>query len=242
VEHLSINLIEGSISDIVKFYILKKDNINIKEKQEIFKDDNFLLDDAAIFLRILDKNILNISDNYINNYKQLEKILSVIKENIPKIINFEEGINKILEEYSPKLFDSDLDSGFIKMSIKPINFVKQEYSAEKLKDNLEKLKIFYKKLLSKNGRLNGGIGQNNLKIKLGFMFEYFELSDSLLNITTKTISDINDYQKYQEIQVNYISKIPYNIVSDIEKLYPLNNEQLEKFIKHVNEFIGNENK
>ena len=238
---LNIHLINGSISNIIKFYILNKDNINIKEKQEIFKDNDSLLDNVAIFLRNLDKKILNISDDYINNYKQLEKIILVRNENIQKISELERDINEILKNSNPKIAGWDLDVDIIKTSVKSTFLMNQTSDVEKLKDNLEELEVFHKNLLSNYGKYNGSVNQYNLIIKSGSMFEYFELSDSLLNTTTKLISDIDDYQKYQEIQPN-LSKIADNIVSDIEKLCSLDNKRLKIIIKHVNKFIGNEDK
>jgi len=241
-EQLSIHLINGSIFNIIKFYILNKDNIKIKEKQEIFKDNYSLLDNVAIFLRILDKNIQNISDDYINNYKQLEDIVLVGNKNILKISNFEQDINKILEKNNPKIDGWNLDIYIMKIPVKSIFLTNQKSCIEELKNNLEELEIFHKHLLSNYGKYNGSFNQDNLKIKSGFMFKYFELSDLLLDTTTILISNINDYKEYQKIQDNHnqeLYKIANNIVYDIGKLCSLDNELLKIIIDDINKFIDN---
>lgn len=241
-EQLNIHLINGSIFNIIKFYILNKDNINIKKQQQKFKDNYTLLDNVAIFLRILDKNILNISDDYINNFKKLENIVSIGNDNILKISNFEQKINKILEKDNPKMSGWDLDIYLMKIPVKSIFLINQKNSTEKLKDNLEELEIFHKNLLSNYGKYNGDFNQDNLKIKSGFMFQYFELSDLLLDTTTILIRNINDYQEYQKNQDNYsqeLYKIANNTVYDIQKLCSLDNELLKIIIDDVNKFIGN---
>jgi hypothetical protein len=240
---LNIHLINGSIFNIIKYYILNKDNIKIKEKQEIFKNNCSLLDKVAIFIRILDKNILNILDDYINNDKQLVGLEDIINENIQRIGELERDINKILEKSNPKIDGWDLDIYIMKIPVKSIFLINQKNSTEKLKNNLEELEIFHKNLLSNYGKYNGSFNQDNLKIKSGSMFEYFELSDSLLNTTRKLISNIDDYQKYHKNQDNYNKEL-YNIanttVYDIGKLCYLDNKLLEVIIDDVNKFIGNE--
>jgi len=234
------------IYDVVEFYVLNKDKINIKEKEEMHKSKHSLLDNAAIFLRILDKNMSNISREYMSNHEKIKEILAKIDKNWQTVYEDQKSIDSLMEIDVVKLKDDDMpvfglhDCGLLGNKIQTI-FIDSEQSLDS-KEKLEKLKEFYTNLLLNHGRCIGNAQQFNLKIKSGCMFQYFKLSDKLIDTTTKLINYLNEYKEYREIQNNYnqeLSNITKNIEQEITELYSLDENSFKKIINDVNEFIGN---
>ncbi|QFR42827.1 hypothetical protein [Sulfurimonas xiamenensis] len=244
-EEIKINLVYGGIYDIIKCYILNKNNINLKAKQEEFKDNHSLLDNVAIFLRVLDKNLLDIQATYSENYNCLQETELIINDNIKQISDLEQNINQLLEQNNPKIDGWDLNIPTLRFSAQSVYFVEKTSDSKTLEAILHKIENFQSKLLTNYGKYDGCMKEDNLVIKSGSYFEYFTLSDSLLALTAKTLKKLEEYIKYEKDQEKNNQKlyeVLNNVVIDIGKLYNLDNKFLTIIINDVRKFLGIENK
>jgi hypothetical protein len=218
--------------------MLNSESIDFKKSQEEFKEKFDLLDNSAIFLRIMNKNLENeFLEKYIKIHTQIGKDIEEENNIINEIRKLEKKINDILVlDNSPK--ELGLNSLSLMGQKVKTNFLDDQVTMK----SLESLANFNTVLLSNHGRYTGKPNEKNLKIKSGYMFQYYKLSDLLLSKTNKLISKVQEYKdnakKKEELRQN-IYPISSKIVSDLDNLIHLNNELLKNIIEDVNNFIGN---
>jgi hypothetical protein len=239
-EQISINLM-NIFTNIIKYYIQNKKTIDIDKNIEKYKENAGLLDNNAIFLRILDKHLINFNTNqYLDDLIKYENMKINGNENIKKLIDNETKIVNLLEEYKVNIGGFDLGIETFKIPIKK-EFLNNIDNLNELEKSLIKLQEFHKNLLNNYGKFNGNMHQDNLMVKKGKMFEYFKLSDSLLKNTNIILKDINDYSKLnKDIKThnNTFNEISKKAIIDISELYELDNDLLQKIEKDISVFFN----
>ncbi len=241
-ERLSLNLIHGSIYNIIKFYILNSGTIDYEKSKKKFQDNFNLLDNSAIFLRITNQNLdSDFVENYKKNHLQIEKDREEKNKIINEVKKLEKKINNIIISYdyesnkSSKILGLD-SSLLIGQEVKTI-FLNDEINIK----SLENLKKFHTVLLSNHGRYIDKPNEKNFNIKTGHMFQYYELSDLLLSEINKLISkfqeyenNINEKEKFKQSIYSILDKI----INDLNSLTTLNDELLKSIINDVDVFLG----
>jgi hypothetical protein len=82
INNISRNSMEIFI-DVIKCYIENKSNIDIDKQIKEHKDNNDLLDKTAIFLRILDKYLIDFDiGEYLKNVSKYKDIKGIIEQKI----------------------------------------------------------------------------------------------------------------------------------------------------------------
>jgi len=241
--NLNPNLINGGIYHIVEFFMLNSESIDFEKSQEEFKNKFYLLDNSAIFLRIMNKNLEN---EFLEKYKKIHTQIGKDREEenniINEIKNLEKKINDILD-----LDNDESDNSPKVLGLNSLLLMGQEVKTIFLNDevnikSLESFKEFHTALLSNHGRYLGKPNEKNMKVKSGYMFQYYKLTDLLLSKTNKLILKVQEYEDNakikEELRQNLYS-ISNKIVSDLDNLTDLDNELLKNIIEDVNNFIGN---
>lgn len=239
-----LNLINRRIDYIIKHYILNKASVDIEKNRMLFKDKPDLLDNIAIFLRILDENIieeLEPTDTYINHDKSFNELKSKIINDINEIISIEQEISNMLEKVIDKPIESDLGYFKFYVDVKTLFITNgKNNSIETLENELVKLQDFHKKLLSYYGKFYSKKNEYDLKIKQGLMSRYFELGDLILVKVEAIKKEIENYKIYVEEEKKYTDKISTinNIV--LLKIADICNQKddlFTTFINDIKEFI-----
>ena len=248
---LSIYHFGESIVKIIKNIIEKGESIDLNDLRRKFEDNNDLLDNidnidnidnVAIFLRILKSHLVKFDiKQYLKDYNSCVQIELEYKNNLEKLKNLENQINDLLEEFQDDLGSFSLGFKPMRMSVKE-KFLKKMYfcKEDELKEQIHKLENFYRNLLDNYGRLNTDMDQYNLRVKKGKMFEYFELSELLLNtipIVRTKIKESKSYKKIIEMHEKKLYKISNQVITDLNKLFVVNNQNLEILIKDTNIFL-----
>lgn len=241
-EKISINLM-GIFINAIKHYIQNKDDIdiNIDSNIEKYKNSTDLLDNTAIFLRILNRHLTDFDiGKYLEDLEKYESIQVEGNQNIAKLIDNEKKVISLLEEYKVNTLGFDLGIKLFKIPIKK-EFLNNIGNLNELEKSSIELQEFHKNLLNNYGKLNGNMHKNNLMVKKGKMFEYFKLSDSLLENTNILIKYIDDYPRLYKNIENYnnaFSEISKKVIIDISQLCKLDNDLLQKIEKDVSTFFN----
>lgn len=239
-QQISINLI-NIFTNVIKYYIQNKNKINLDNNIEKYKENADLLDNTAIFLRILDKHLSDFNTHqYLNDLKKYKSIKIYGNVNIKELIDNETKIINLLEEYKVNISGFDLGIKLFKIPIKK-EFLNNIDNLNELEKSLIELQEFHKNLVNNYGKFNCNMHQNNLIVKKGKMFEYFKLSDSLLENTTIVLKDINDYSKLNKDIANHnnaFNEISKKVIIDISELCDLGNDLLQKIEKDISIFFN----